>query len=191
MDISDIVAEQTAFKTAMAQQEFNIGVQKQVLDFEPSMINKIMESGAAATKFSQDAMGQRGIGQLHHMPNASESLRADFAQFRRRVLEKAYKDINSDKTGLFFEWEPVKRGKAVVAIRFMFSPGRRAIAKVATDDAKVEETRVSTNWPFLEASRCAQAKSGACAKRDNKKDICRVCMELGICDGLRKARAQP
>ena len=63
MDISGIAAEQTALKTAMAQQEFNIGVQKQVLDFEASMVSKIMESGAAATQqLSQDAMGERGIG---------------------------------------------------------------------------------------------------------------------------------
>lgn len=67
------------------------------------------------------------LAELHDMLNTPDSLRPDFAQFRRRVLEKAHKDIHAH-TSLRFEWEPVKQGRGVVAVKFFFAAGRKAIA---------------------------------------------------------------
>jgi len=59
---------------------------------------------------------------LHEMLDTPESLRKNFAHFRRRVLEQAHKDIH-EKTKLTYDWEPIKTGNAVTEIRFIFSPG--------------------------------------------------------------------
>jgi len=66
------------------------------------------------------------LDDLHEMLDTPDSLRNDFAQFRRRVLEKAHKDIHQD-TSLTFDWEPIKRGRTVVSIRFFLGPGQLAV----------------------------------------------------------------
>ena len=66
------------------------------------------------------------LTELHEMLNTPESLRANFKDSRRRVLEKAHKDITG-LTSLRYEWEPVKKGRAVVAVRFIFSRWRYGI----------------------------------------------------------------
>ena len=126
------------------------------------------------------------LDDMHEMLDTPESLRQDFAQFRRRVLEKAHKDI-CKKTKLSFVWEPVKRGKAVVAIRFIFSPKRRAIAEAAAKEAAQAKQSVANNQNPLAAYACAKKKNGACAKQDNKKSICAACIKEGYCDDIRRA----
>ena len=81
------------------------------------------------------------------MLDSPASFRADFRQFRTRVIEKAHKDIH-EKTSLRFEWEPVKAGRSVEAIRFLFAPGRKAIAEAETKKALEEKTS-----PFAESTR--------------------------------------
>ncbi len=60
---------------------------------------------------------------LHEMLDTPESLRKNFTELRRWVLEKAHKDITG-LTPLRYEWEPVKKGRAVGAGRFIFSRRR-------------------------------------------------------------------
>ena len=70
MDILDIVAQQQAFTSAMTQQAFSIGIQKQALEAEASMVGKLMESASVGTQqislpevnLRMDALGERGIG---------------------------------------------------------------------------------------------------------------------------------
>ena len=69
------------------------------------------------------------IGDLQEILNVPNSFRIDFRNFRLRVLEKAHKDITG-LTSLRYEWEPVKKGRAVVAVRFIFSR-RRALPVAA------------------------------------------------------------
>ena len=57
------------------------------------------------------------ILELHELLNTPISFRKDFRQFRTRVLEKAHKDITTH-TSFRYEWEPVKAGRSVEAIRF-------------------------------------------------------------------------
>lgn len=70
------------------------------------------------------------VAKLHEMLCTPPSLQ-NFKDLRRRVLEKAYKDIHK-RTTLKYEWEsltatgqPVKRGRKVEKIRFVFSPQKR------------------------------------------------------------------
>ena len=65
------------------------------------------------------------LADLFEMLDVPVSLRANFKDFRRRVLEKAHKDITS-QTGLRYQWEPIKQGRAVAAIRFTFRRQIRA-----------------------------------------------------------------
>jgi len=76
------------------------------------------------------------------MLNTPESFRANFKAFRVRVLEKANKDINGMATELSFEWESVKRGKAVVAVRFVFGGKKKALLqKEQAVESHVKEKR--------------------------------------------------
>ena len=59
------------------------------------------------------------LSDLHEMLDTPQSLKKDFHNFKSRVLDKAYKDIN-EKTELNFEFEPIKTGRAVSEIKFMF-----------------------------------------------------------------------
>lgn len=60
------------------------------------------------------------IAELHHAVNALGYLRENFKEFRIRALEVAHKEIN-EKTTLKFNWEAIKLGKKVIAIRFIFN----------------------------------------------------------------------
>ncbi len=130
------------------------------------------------------------VAELHEMLNTPESLQNDFAQFRRRVLEKAHKDILAHTT-LRFEWEPVKVGRSVEKIRFSFGPGRRAIAEAETKKAKENKKRRIENDRYKRAHNCALGKSGNCLQQDNKPIICKVCLEYRFCEDLRKNGGKP
>ena len=60
------------------------------------------------------------ISELHNMLDTPQSFRKDFYEFKRRVLEKAYKDIN-EKTSLSYEWEAIKNGRSFLEIKFRFT----------------------------------------------------------------------
>lgn len=59
------------------------------------------------------------VEELHKLAGAPDSLRANFKDFRARVLEPAQREIN-EKTALKWAWEPIKTGRKVTAIRFVF-----------------------------------------------------------------------
>lgn len=124
------------------------------------------------------------IDKLHHMLNTPVSFKADFRQFRTRVLEKAYKDIQ-EKTALRYEWEPIKAGRSVEAIRFTFGPGRRALAEAEKAKAKEDKARRLLQQRMFRAIDCAKAKNGDCRARDNKPIVCKVCRQENICASLQ------
>lgn len=130
------------------------------------------------------------VTELHEKLKTPASFRADFRQFRTRVLEKAHKDIQG-KTTLRYEWEPMKVGRSVVSIRFLFAPGRKAIAEA--ESKKTDQTKQSqrANQRFLRAVECAKTKSGLCAKQDNKPSVCKLCAEQGFCDDILRQRGKP
>lgn len=119
---------------------------------------------------------------LHDYLDTPDSFRADFAGFRRRILEKAHKDIN--KTSLEFAWEPIKTGRAVTAVRFLFRDKMRE---------KVEKTKVlreqraqskKNNENFLAAYACAKDKKGICS--GEQKSCCAICQQLILADVRKK-----
>ncbi len=119
------------------------------------------------------------LAELHDMLDTPESLRPDFAQFRRRVLEKAYKDIH-DKTIFSFEWEPIKQGRTVTAIRFIFAGGKKALVQRTKQEADKKKGKDKNNKNFVAAVACAKKKNGICTLQDNKKMVCKLCIDLAI-----------
>jgi plasmid replication initiation protein len=111
------------------------------------------------------------IHELHEMLNLPESLRANFKDFRRRVLEKAHKDI-SEKTDLQYAWEPIKEGKAVTAIRFVF---RR------NEIVKLEKAKKQPEYkPALDCWQTKHRAGEQCPIRQRGtggKGKCKICLE--------------
>lgn len=130
------------------------------------------------------------LSELHRMLNTPESLQKNFAQFRRWVLEKAHKDIH-EKTSLRFEWEPVKAGRSVESIRFLFSPSRKAIAAEETNKAKEAKKKRLETQRISRALECAKAKKGECDTQDNKRLVCKMCLQWKFCDDLRRHGGKP
>jgi plasmid replication initiation protein len=113
---------------------------------------------------------------LHNSLNTPATFRANFKNFRIRVLEKAHKDI-TEKTCLRYEWEPVKKGRGVVAVRFIF--GRRlaiAAAAQASSQTKEQEKRsAAKNKDFKAFVACRQERGQACEGGHQKAKICELC----------------
>lgn len=116
------------------------------------------------------------LDKLHHMLNTPESLQVDFAQFRRRVLDKAHKDINRE-TDLSYEWEPVKRGRAVVTVRFVFAEKKKALLQKEKAKEAREAKSAENNRNALAAVQCLKAKNNSCTTQDNKPEVCNVCFD--------------
>lgn len=72
------------------------------------------------------------IEDLHEMLNNPRSHRKDFKEFRTRVLEKTRKAIHKN-TALQFAWEPIRDGRRVGSIRFVFTQKRAAESKFESD----------------------------------------------------------
>ncbi len=130
------------------------------------------------------------VDELHRLLDTPPSFRADFRQFRTRVLEKAHKDIQ-EKTRLSFEWEPVKAGRSVESIRFMFAPGRKAIAEAEQAKAKDAKRKRLDGQRISRALECAKGKKGECVTQDNKPIICKVCRGFDFCGDLRRRGGKP
>lgn len=115
---------------------------------------------------------------LHEMLCTPDSMRKNFYEFKRRALEKAHKDI-TEKTRLKYEWEPIKKGRKVIAVRFYM--GKKTKAKVAkANKQKADKKQINKNNKlFLQAVQCAQAHKdqGGCGQLQGTKDCCKACME--------------
>ncbi|MEG1913149.1 MAG: replication initiation protein [Cloacibacillus sp.] len=114
------------------------------------------------------------LDELHEMLNTPASFRANFGEFRRRVLEKAHKDITL-KTTLSYEWEPIKKGRAVVAVRFIFAK-KRALPVVTkkADDAREKQSQ-KNNADFLAATACLKERGLTCEGGHQKQVVCALC----------------
>ena len=117
------------------------------------------------------------LHEIHLMLDTPESLQKDFRNFRIRVLEKAHKDITA-KTNLNYEWEPIKQGRAVVAVRFIFGQRRTLpVAKKKADDAKEQQAR-SNNAAFFSATACLKEYGLGCEGGHQKAAVCEVCRKI-------------
>jgi plasmid replication initiation protein len=116
------------------------------------------------------------IESLYQQLDVPESHRADFAAFRRRVLEKAHKDIHK-YTALRFEWEPVKQGRAVAGIRFIFSKARSAPVAAAKKKKAVTDEAQKRNAAMMAAVKCFAEKQAQCTPRSGLLQ-CDLCKKL-------------
>jgi len=110
------------------------------------------------------------LNDLYEMLDVPPSHRSDFAAFRRRVLEKAHKDICS-KTSFQYEWIPIKSGRSVATIRFAFSAKITSAVKVTTTEKQVN----TNNKLFIAAMKCFT--SGNCNYKNNS-NTCRICKRV-------------
>ena len=116
------------------------------------------------------------ISELHKMMDIPEALKR-YPDFRRRVLEKSHKDITT-YTSLRYEWEPIKKGRAVVAVRFIFAKKRALpVEKKKQDDAKVKQSR-TTGEAFTTAIACYQERGNECRGGHQKAAVCSLCRHL-------------
>lgn len=113
------------------------------------------------------------LDELHEILATPTSMRKDFAQFRLRVLEKAKIDIEKHAK-LHFAWEPVKSGRSVTAIRFIFASGRM---KQLMDCLANKQTH-RNNADFAKFNSCFQKRGDACEGGHQVERICELCKRL-------------
>lgn len=123
------------------------------------------------------------MADLHRFLDTPKSSRQNFAEFRRYVLEKAHKDI-TEKTSFRFEWEPVKVGRSVEKIRFIFNGGKKALAQKEQEKAKEEKRQRLIKQRFQRALSCAIEKGGDCRTMDNVRIVCKLCREKELCKSV-------
>lgn len=117
------------------------------------------------------------VAELNEMLNTPESFRANFKELRRWVLEKAHKDITT-KTTLSYEWEPVKQGRAVVAVRFIFAQKRALPVQKKKADNAIEKSSEKKNILYNQAVACFKERGAACEGGQQKKGVCEVCLKF-------------
>ena len=103
----------------------------------------------------------------------------NFAEFRRRVLEKAHDDITK-YTSLRFEWEPIKKGRSVELVRFVFTQKKTDLVQKKNEYTTKEKQSKKNNNDFVKALSCAKEKNGECLEKIQKKSICEICKKLGM-----------
>ena len=120
---------------------------------------------------------EKNLGELHEMLDTPESFRSDFRQFRTRVLEKAHKDITK-QTNLRFEWEPIKKGRAVIAVRFIFSWNRASPVAKKKAEGTNEKQSQRNNAAAVTAMNCFKERGETCQGGHQKKTICGICLKF-------------
>ncbi len=110
---------------------------------------------------------------LTAMLKVPESLKTHYMNFKARVLIKAHKDIHKYTT-LRYEWEPVYKGRKVIAIRFIFSKKRIALSADNTNKAKHSKKK-----DLLDAAIACFKENGICPTPSIVGAKCSICREIG------------
>jgi len=71
------------------------------------------------SQYASTGWRQIPIDEFCHAMEATEKQRGDFAAIRRKIIEPAVKEL-TEKDGWLIEWQPIKEGRRVAAIRFEF-----------------------------------------------------------------------
>lgn len=125
------------------------------------------------------AMGEATIDieQLYFVTTAPESFKQNFKDFRRRVLEPAEKEINS-KTRLNFRWEPIRQGRKVTVIRFIFS-SNIATENIDRDTVPTNENEELKKWQRLSNACYERHLKAGTTCTPNKGNKCTYCQTRG------------
>jgi Protein involved in initiation of plasmid replication len=117
------------------------------------------------------------LDELHSKLHTPDSQKNDFAQFRLRVLNKAQKDLHDS---LLFEWEPIKKGKSVTRIRFIFNK-KNVYAKRKEQEEKLKEKETQKQRQAIgKALECSRAQTSLDCKRNQGRAACKLCDRLGL-----------
>lgn len=76
------------------------------------------------------------VENLHEILGVSEGARKNFAEFKRKVLDPAKKEIN-ELTSLKFDYEIIKEGRKVSQIKFIFINKKRTQKNEIADDQQI------------------------------------------------------
>lgn len=118
------------------------------------------------------------MGELFEMLDVPQSLRKDFRNFRLRVLEKAHADIHKH-TALRYDWEPVKTGRKVTAIRFVFKKGRPHKPTPALPKTEQPASTAPANTKLIDSvMRCWNENKGKCSGDLQAEEVCALCRQL-------------
>lgn len=93
------------------------------------------------------------LSELHKMLDTPESLRNDFYNFKARVLKKAHKDI-LEFTDLYYTWEPIKKGRSVSWIKFIF--GKKPKITKNSNSVLPTNSEKSKPWAYLSYEKFLQ-----------------------------------
>lgn len=191
------IFSQIGYEKGLVEAEFNGHMAKFLLDLQQCFTQySLIEYLKLPSIYSQRIFeilkswgGQQEviipIQELHRMLDTPASFKSDFREFRRWVLEKSHRDIVKN-TSLQYEWEPIKSGRSVKSIRFIFSQRRREISESEQQKAKDEKQRRLQTQRILRALECAKAKGGECPTKDNRPIICKVCQQMALCEEVRR-----
>lgn len=113
------------------------------------------------------------IDELHNKLDTPNSQRNDFAQFRLRVLNKAQKDLQDS---LLFDWEPIKKGKSVIKVRFIFNKNTIFIKQKEKNKKEAQKQRKLIN----KIIECLQSQKKLDCKRNQRAEVCSICDKLGL-----------
>ena len=86
------------------------------------------------------------LSELHEMLDTPQSMRKNYAEFKRRILDKAYKDIN-ERTSLCFEFEAIKSGRAFSEIKFKFVKRRKPPASATPQGIALVQAALGLESP--------------------------------------------
>ena len=117
------------------------------------------------------------VSDLHEMLNTPASSRKNFAELKRYVLDKAHKDILK-YTNLYYEYEPIKQGRSVVAVRFIFGKKRAIAISKVKETEKQEKKSKQNNKAFLTALACRKERGPACDGGRQKESVCELCRRI-------------
>lgn len=80
------------------------------------------------TRFRSTGVAEYTVEDFATSMDATEKQRADFAKLRTKIIEPAVKEL-TEKDGWLIAWEPLKTGRKVTSVRFVFQrrPVQQAI----------------------------------------------------------------
>jgi len=112
--------------------------------------------------------------ELYEQLDVPNSHKKDFGNFRKRVLVQAHRDIHKH-TSLRYEWEPIKRGRSVVGVRFVFTEKR--VGQVVNTKKKkaVTDESAKKNAAVQAAIACFAKCQAQCTPRPGllQCDVCK------------------
>lgn len=95
---------------------------------------------------------------LYFSLNVPPTVQKRFGDVRRYILNLAQKEITT-YTNMDFDWEPIKQGRSIVAIRFIFGKALIAARKKEQNTDKIQKQTSQNNKLALAVRACRKEKN--------------------------------